>query len=77
MTRQQLRQAQRRLKNGYFPFPELTRWLRGYLKRHPECYAQVHAGNAIVTNIFEDTSKKYSLKEFKTLIDELQKEDTS
>ncbi|MDE0398868.1 MAG: hypothetical protein OXL96_13820 [Candidatus Poribacteria bacterium] len=58
MTRQQLRQAQRRLKNGDFPFPELMKWIRDYLKRHPECFAQARSIWRYLESVFAQRIQK-------------------
>ena len=71
MTRQQLRQAKRRLAKGDFPFPDLKGWLRGYIKRHPECYVQVHPDGRIATNLFDETTQYYSISDFRALLETL------
>lgn len=50
LTRQQRRQAERRLRKFVFPFPEHQGWLRNHLHKHPEGFVQVR-GNHITTNL--------------------------
>lgn len=76
MTRQQLRQAKQRLAKGDFPFPDMMRWLRNYLTRHPECYAQAHPDGRVSTNLVDGVSKDYSVSEFRELLETLKTEDT-
>lgn len=50
MTRQQRRQAERRVRNLDFPFPEHQEWLRTHLRDHPECFVQAR-GTHVTTNL--------------------------
>ena len=75
MNRQQRRQAERRLEKGYFPFPELEDWLRGYLKRHSETIMRSNFDNTIFTNLFDDEADDYPLDEFHVLLMRLKADD--
>ena len=50
MTRQQRRQAERRLRKFDFPFPEHQGWLRVHLHTHPEVFVQAR-GKQVTTNL--------------------------
>ena len=54
MTRQQRRNAERRLQKFDFPFPEHQGWLRKHLRTHPECFVQAR-GKHVTTNLFGAT----------------------
>ena len=50
MTRQQRRQAERRLRKFQFPFPAFQKWLGTYLAKHPEVFVQAR-GKHVTTNL--------------------------
>lgn len=75
MTRQQRRNAERRLSNLDFPFPEFQAWLRGYLRKHPECYAQAR-GKHITTNL-SGATEELNVSEFRVLLERLKLEGAS
>ena len=50
MTRQQRRQAERRLRKFQFPFPALQKWLATHLAKHPEVFVQAR-GKHVTTNL--------------------------
>ena len=77
LTRQQKRQANRRLKSNRFPFPEHHRWLDRYLKENPEFFAQIGiAPNEIMSNLSGEV-KTYDAEGFYELILKLKSEEDS
>ena len=67
MNRQQRRLATQRAEKHRFPFPEHQGWLRVFLKKNPECFAQYRDGK-YVTNMSGET-ETLSLEEFRELLD--------
>ena len=50
ITRQQQRNAERRLLKFQFPFPALQKWLATHLAKHPEVFVQAR-GKHVTTNL--------------------------
>lgn len=66
MTRQQRRNAERRIKKGQFPFPEFGKWIGNYAARHPEVFLFCKPGD-IESNLSGE-KRQYTLEELYTFL---------
>ena len=75
MTRQQIRNAKRRISKRKTPFPEFNNVLRKHLMNHPEVFIQCNSYNEIKTNLSGET-QTFDLSGFYNLLQGIQCENS-
>ena len=68
LTRQMLRQAERRIKRDRFPFPEFAQKLKPYLLKTPSVIFQMRPPNRVFTNLLGN-HMIYTIREFYEVLD--------
>lgn len=75
LTRQQKRNAERRLKKDRFPFPDQHLKLHRYLKENPEYVAQSDIDTGLIsTNLPDGEFKNVDVVEFHEILQNLEVE---
>ena len=68
LTRQMLRQAERRIESNRFPFPEFAEKLKSHLLKNPTVIFQMQPPNSVFTNLVGEL-ETYTAREFYELLD--------